>query len=97
MGGPKMLGKYIFRQDSKKHFEKNPTVISHRQLFSKIYTLHSKFTHFSLYFSSFVSVSAFFHVFFQKHKKIKNSRPIIGGKGFCPHLNYWGRVPGLPP
>src|SRR6218665_3434449 len=35
-----------------------------------------------------------------KNKIFLNSRLIIGGgaeKGFCPpHLNYWGRVPGLP-
>src|SRR6218665_1797736 len=54
--------------------------------FSKNYTLHSKFAPFSLYFLSL-------------NKKNKNSRLIIGGakKGFCPHLNYWGSVPGLPP
>src|SRR6218665_828693 len=57
---------------------------SHRQLFSKMYTLHSKFTPFSLYFSFFVFVSAFFH-FFCKRKK-KNSCLIIGGekRGFAP-------------
>src|SRR6218665_4039635 len=55
---------------------------SHRQLFSKIYTLHSKFTPFSLYFSFFVSVSAFFHVFFIKNKKFSS--------------DYWGAKKGFP-
>src|SRR6218665_2940736 len=34
-----------------------------------------------------------------KNKIFLNSRLIIGGqkRGFAPHLNYWGRVPGLPP
>jgi len=65
--------------------------------FSKNYTLHSKFAPFSLYF---LSLSLFLLSFmFFLNKKNKNSRLIIGGakKGFCPHLNYWGRVPGLPP
>src|SRR6218665_1943377 len=38
--------------------------------------------------------------YFFLNKKITNSRLIIGGskKGSCPpHLNYWERVPGLPP
>src|SRR6218665_1998889 len=69
-----------------------------QQLFSKICTFHSKFTLFSLYFSLFVSVSAFFHVILTKIQNIKNYRLIIGKKmGFAPHLNYWGRVPRLPP
>src|SRR6218665_406799 len=74
------------------------TFFSHRQLFFK--KLYPSFKICSLFFvfSFFVSVSAFFHVFFL-NKKNKNSRLIIGGaiKGFCPHLNYWERVPGLPP
>src|SRR6218665_2842717 len=74
---------------------------SHRQLFSNIYSLHSKFTPFSLYFSFFVSVSALFHVFFYKtNKKQKNSPLIIGGgqkRGLPPILNIGERVPGLPP
>src|SRR6218665_1570237 len=62
-----------------------------------MYTLHSKSTPFSLYFSFFVSVSAFFHVFsFKKNKKF--SSDYWGAKrGFAPYLNYWGRMPGLPP
>src|SRR6218665_1297365 len=39
---------------------------SHRQLFSKIDTLHSKCTPFSLYFSFLVSVSAFLSFLFLK-------------------------------
>ena len=90
IGGAKIYGKYIFKQNSQKNLEKNPkkflmTFFSHRQLFKQISTLHSKFTPFSLYFSFFVSLSAFFHVFLLKDKKIKNSRLIIGGqKGVLP-------------
>jgi len=69
LGGTKIWGKYIFRQHSQ--MQKNLNKISddffsHRQLFFKNYTLHSKFTPFSLYFSFFVSVSALFHVFLKK-------------------------------
>jgi len=37
--------------------------------------------------------------FLQKSNKIKKISLIIGGKKgiLSPHLNYWGRVPGLPP
>src|SRR6218665_92850 len=66
-----------------------------------MYTLHSKFTPFSLYFSFFVSVSsAFFHVFLHKINK-KNSRLIIGGgkKGVLPPILIigGGGCPGSPP
>src|SRR6218665_651060 len=68
----------------------------HRQLLKKIYTLHSKFTPFLCVFLCFCFLSC---LFFQKIKKIKNSCLIIGGgqKRGLPHLNYWGRVLGLPP
>src|SRR6218665_1651900 len=55
LGGAKILGKFIFRQ---KIFKKFPSILSkishdlffsHRQLFYKIYTFHSKCTPFSLY------------------------------------------------
>src|SRR6218665_382369 len=64
-----------------------------------MYTLHSKFTLFSFYFSFFFSASAFFHFFKQKYKKIKNSRLIIGGKkGACLLiLIIGGACPGCPP
>src|SRR6218665_1618936 len=70
---------------------------SHRQLFSKIYTLHSKFTPFFLYFSFFVSVSAFFHVFFIKNKKF--SSDYLGGqkRGFPPILIIGGARPRAAP
>jgi len=92
IGGGKNLGKIYFQTTFSKKFRKTSfyskkfltTFFSHRQLFPKMYTLHSKFTPFSLYFSFFVFVSAFFH-FFCKRKK-KNSCLIIGGekRGFAP-------------
>src|SRR6218665_2420228 len=59
-----------------------------------------KFTSFSLYFSFFLSVSGFFHVyFFSINFFLKFSSDYWGGKkGFCPPiLIIGGRVPGLPP
>jgi len=51
-----------------------------------------------LYFSFFVSVSAFFHVFLTKIKKNKNSCLLIGGqKGVLPPILIIGGVPRLPP
>ena len=69
--GGKILGKYVFRQDSKTISKKSSSILwnfwraffSHWQFFSKMYTLHSKFTPFTLNFSFFVSVSDFFHVY----------------------------------
>src|SRR6218665_4019342 len=91
IGEGKNLGKIYFQTTFSQMFLKSIL------LFSKMYTLHSKFTPFSLYFSFFVSVSVFFHVFWVKIKKL--SSDYWGGqkRGFAPHLNYWGRVPGLPP
>ena len=60
-----------------------------------------KFTSFSLYFSFFLSVSAFFHVFFFSIKFfLKFSSDYWGGKKgvLPPHPNYWGGAcPGCPP
>jgi len=68
---------------------------SHRQLFSKMYTLHSKFTLFSLYFFSLSLFLLLSFMFFYKIKKIKNYRLIIGGqKGV---LIIGGTCPGCPP
>src|SRR6218665_2341879 len=76
---------------------------SHRNFFLKNAHFSLKmyqFTSFSLYFSFFLSVSAFFHVYFFKiNFFLKFSSDYWGAKKrFCPpHPNYWGRVPGLPP
>src|SRR6218665_372579 len=60
-----------------------------------------KFTSFSLYFSFFLSVSAFFHVyFFLIIFFLKFSSDYWGGKKgvLPPHPNYWGGAcPGCPP
>src|SRR6218665_2933304 len=110
IGGAKILvsniGGQTFRENihSKKFLFKSPIIkisddffLVIDNFFSKNYTLHSKFAPFSLYFLS-LSLFLLFFMFFL-NKKNKNSRLIIGGgkKGFCPHLNYLGRVPGLPP
>src|SRR6218665_2310030 len=61
-----------------------------------------KFTSFSLYFSFFLSVSAFFHVYFFTNKFfLKFSSDYWGGKKgvLPPHPNYFGggACPGCPP
>src|SRR6218665_1555172 len=60
-----------------------------------------KFTSFSLYFSFFLSVSGFFHVYFFKLIFfLKFSSDYWGGKKgvLPPHPNYWGGAcPGCPP
>src|SRR6218665_1212490 len=71
--GANILGKYAFRQKILKKFLSiisnisDDLFFSHSQLFFyKIDTFHSKCTPLSMYFSFFVSVSAFFHVYFLK-------------------------------
>jgi len=101
IGGTKILGKYIFRQKILKKFPSILSKISDELFFYKIDTFHSKCTPFSLYFSFFVSVSAFFHVYFLKIQKIKQFSSDYWGstkEGFCPPILIIGRrVPGLPP
>ena len=99
------MGKYIFRQKiSKSSLLFSPKFLTTYFLiidnfFYKIYAFLSKCTPFSLCFSFFVSVSAFFRVYFLRNKKIKKFSSDYWGdkKGVLPHhLSYWGRVPGLP-
>jgi len=73
---------FVFRQHCKKILKKIPLYSQQflrtiflviDNFFSKIYTLHSKLNPFSFYFSFFVSVYAFFHVFLKlKIKKFSS-------------------------
>src|SRR6218665_142226 len=68
---------------------------SHRQLFQKMYTIYSLFF---VFFFLCLCFFCFLSCFFFKIKNNKFSSDYGGAKsGFAPHLNYWGRVPGLPP
>ena len=75
-----------------------------RQLFSKNVKCTLLIENVQIYFLFFVFIflSLCFCflscLFFYKYKKLKNSRLIIGGqkRGFA-QLNFWGRVPGMPP
>src|SRR6218665_3940134 len=63
--------------------------------------LHPSFKMYSLLFVFFFLCLCFCFLscFFFKIEKIKKfpSDYLGGKKGVLPHLNYWGRVPGLPP
>jgi len=71
-GRGKNLGKIYFQTTFSKFFWKTSfysqnfwwPFFSHRQLFQKMYTLHSKVTPFSLYFSFFVCFFCFLSCFF---------------------------------
>src|SRR6218665_3555543 len=106
-----MLGGQKFWENifsEKKHFENIPLFseisddlfLSHRQLFFK--NLHPSFKIYSLFFVFFFLCLCFciLSCFYIKKFKKFNSRLIIGGgqkRGFVPHLNDWGCLPGLPP
>src|SRR6218665_3682697 len=99
--GGKNFGQIYFQT---KNLEKFPSILSrisddfsffsHRQIFYKIYTFHSKCTPFSLYCClCFCFLSClFFYI-----NKIKFSSDYWGGKkGFCPILIIGGACPGCP-
>src|SRR6218665_356341 len=119
IGGTKILGKFIFRQKILKKF---PSILSkisddlffsHRQLFKKIYTFHSKCSPFSLYgclcffhskctpFSLYCCLCfCFLSCLFFSIKKIKKFSFDYwrGKKGVLPPiLIIGGACPGCPP
>jgi len=107
--GAKGLGKYIFRQHSKKIWKKSFYSKKFLMTFflvidnflKQIYTLHSKLNWLP-FLCIFLSLSLFllsfmFSFFNPKNKKFLSDYWGGAKRGFAPRLNYWGRVPGLPP
>jgi len=106
IGEGKNLGKIYFQTTFSKNFEKYPSIL--KNFWWHFLVINNFFKNvlpsFKIYclffvFSFFVSVSAFFHVLFTKITKNKKLSSDYWGakKGVLPHLNYRGRVPGLPP
>src|SRR6218665_1675146 len=94
--GGKNFGEIYFQT---KNLEKLPSILSKisDDLFLVIDNFFTKCTPFIQNVLRFPFLLPFMFIFLNEENK-KFSFDYWGAKkGFCPHPNYWGRVPGLPP